>query len=194
MSTQAKRIESLLVTNWLFRCSDDRKQFWSKKNGGSMASSRPWQRNSSDHRLLPMWTMANLPGDFHRTHSLLPHCWRLRISLVLCHLFLFSIKSDYWLTDWLIDWLICFSLRRFVMYVCGSRGRDAILNVEFVCCDRPNPTLQVLMWLNFSSSPAISIIFELKLHTLEKVCLLLVLWVLSDKWWFPKCEVIILVC
>ncbi|XP_059652585.1 probable protein S-acyltransferase 17 [Cornus florida] len=34
--------------------------------------------------------------------------------------------------------------RRFVGFVFGSRGVNAILSAEYYCCDRPNPILQVL--------------------------------------------------
>ncbi|PKI42128.1 hypothetical protein CRG98_037581 [Punica granatum] len=33
---------------------------------------------------------------------------------------------------------------RFVGVVCGDRGTNAVLSVERYCCDRPNPTLQVI--------------------------------------------------
>nr|AQY17496.1 putative protein S-acyltransferase 17 [Liriodendron chinense] len=33
---------------------------------------------------------------------------------------------------------------RFVVVICGSQGRNAILSVENYCCDRPNPILQVI--------------------------------------------------
>ncbi|THG01312.1 hypothetical protein TEA_002804 [Camellia sinensis var. sinensis] len=32
--------------------------------------------------------------------------------------------------------------RRIVGVICGSRGTDALLSVEYYCCDRPNPILQ----------------------------------------------------
>lgn len=35
-------------------------------------------------------------------------------------------------------------LRRFVAAVCGRKGTDALLSVEYYCCDRPNPTLQLI--------------------------------------------------
>ncbi|KAK9084083.1 hypothetical protein Scep_030554 [Stephania cephalantha] len=33
---------------------------------------------------------------------------------------------------------------RFAMFAFGNRGRDAVLSVEYHCCDRPNPVLQVI--------------------------------------------------
>ncbi|GAB4855485.1 Probable protein S-acyltransferase 17, variant 2 [Ancistrocladus abbreviatus] len=33
---------------------------------------------------------------------------------------------------------------RFAEYVCGSRGANAILSVEYYCCYRPNPILQII--------------------------------------------------
>lgn len=33
--------------------------------------------------------------------------------------------------------------RRLIGVVFGSKGTDAILSVEYYCCDRPNPILQV---------------------------------------------------
>lgn len=40
--------------------------------------------------------------------------------------------------------------RRFIHFVCGSRGTDALLSVEYYCCDRPNPIIQVLFAILFS--------------------------------------------
>ncbi|KAL7133202.1 hypothetical protein ABFS83_12G124300 [Erythranthe nasuta] len=37
--------------------------------------------------------------------------------------------------------------RRFVHLACGSRGTDALYSVEYYCCDRPNPIIQVLYLL-----------------------------------------------
>ncbi|XP_028112783.1 probable protein S-acyltransferase 17 isoform X2 [Camellia sinensis] len=34
--------------------------------------------------------------------------------------------------------------RRIVGVICGSRGTDALLSVEYYCCDRPNPILQII--------------------------------------------------
>ncbi|CAK9143126.1 unnamed protein product [Ilex paraguariensis] len=33
--------------------------------------------------------------------------------------------------------------RRFVHVLCGSKGTNALLSVEYYCCDRPNPILQI---------------------------------------------------
>ncbi|CAM8926032.1 hypothetical protein QQ045_023975 [Rhodiola kirilowii] len=35
-------------------------------------------------------------------------------------------------------------LLRFVGFLCGSKGTDALLSVEYFCCDRPNPILQLI--------------------------------------------------
>ncbi|PSS24895.1 Protein like [Actinidia chinensis var. chinensis] len=47
-----------------------------------------------------------------------------------------------------INYFITFSaydyFKRFVEVVFGSRGTDAILFVEYFCCDRPNPILQII--------------------------------------------------
>lgn len=44
----------------------------------------------------------------------------------------------------LIHLFDCFGFyRRFVGAVFGSKGTNAILSVEYFCCDRPNPILQV---------------------------------------------------
>ncbi|KAF5185906.1 Palmitoyltransferase swf1 [Thalictrum thalictroides] len=48
-------------------------------------------------------------------------------------------RFHYFLTVGAYDYFL-----RFVMYVCGSRARDAILSVEYFCCDRPNPILQII--------------------------------------------------
>ncbi|KAK4391816.1 putative protein S-acyltransferase 17 [Sesamum angolense] len=37
--------------------------------------------------------------------------------------------------------------RRFIHFVCGSRGSNALLSVEYYCCDRPNPIIQLLYLL-----------------------------------------------
>ncbi|KAI8027681.1 putative protein S-acyltransferase 17 [Camellia lanceoleosa] len=34
--------------------------------------------------------------------------------------------------------------RRIVGVICGSRGTHALLSVEYYCCDRPNPILQII--------------------------------------------------
>ncbi|XP_051148622.1 probable protein S-acyltransferase 17 [Andrographis paniculata] len=34
--------------------------------------------------------------------------------------------------------------RRFIHIVCGARGSNALLSVEYYCCDRPNPIIQLL--------------------------------------------------
>ncbi|GER36014.1 pentatricopeptide repeat-containing protein [Striga asiatica] len=36
---------------------------------------------------------------------------------------------------------------RFVHYVCGSRGTNALHSVEYYCCDRPNPIIQLIYLL-----------------------------------------------
>ncbi|MCL7034790.1 hypothetical protein MKW94_020721 [Papaver nudicaule] len=46
-------------------------------------------------------------------------------------------KIHYFLTVGAYDYFL-----RFMSYVFGSKGRNAILSVEYFCCDRPNPTLQ----------------------------------------------------
>ncbi|KAI3975695.1 hypothetical protein MKX01_023121 [Papaver californicum] len=46
-------------------------------------------------------------------------------------------KIHYFLTVGAYDYFL-----RFMLYVFGSKGRDAILSVEYFCCDRPNPILQ----------------------------------------------------
>ncbi|KAF8401579.1 hypothetical protein HHK36_012524 [Tetracentron sinense] len=48
-------------------------------------------------------------------------------------------RIHYFLTFGAYDYFL-----RFVGFVFGSKGRDAILSVEFFCCDRPNPLLQIL--------------------------------------------------
>ncbi|XP_044498650.1 probable protein S-acyltransferase 17 [Mangifera indica] len=35
-------------------------------------------------------------------------------------------------------------LLRFVGFVCGEKGTNAILSVEYFCCNRPNPILQII--------------------------------------------------
>ncbi|RZC52432.1 hypothetical protein C5167_020863 [Papaver somniferum] len=46
-------------------------------------------------------------------------------------------KIHYFLTVGAYDYFL-----RFMLYAFGSKGRNAILSVEYFCCDRPNPTLQ----------------------------------------------------
>ncbi|RWR76597.1 S-acyltransferase 17 [Cinnamomum micranthum f. kanehirae] len=48
-------------------------------------------------------------------------------------------KIHYFITVGAYDYFL-----RFVGIVFGSRGRNAILSVEQYCCDRPNPTLQII--------------------------------------------------
>ncbi|KZV21605.1 putative protein S-acyltransferase 17-like [Dorcoceras hygrometricum] len=39
------------------------------------------------------------------------------------------------------------NLRRFIYFACGSRGGNVMLSVEYYCCDRPNPVLQLIYLL-----------------------------------------------
>lgn len=48
-------------------------------------------------------------------------------------------KIHYIITVGAYDYLL-----RFIVLIFGSRGRNAFLSVEHCCCDRPNPTLQII--------------------------------------------------
>ncbi|KAG9457522.1 hypothetical protein H6P81_002030 [Aristolochia fimbriata] len=48
-------------------------------------------------------------------------------------------KINYFITVGAYDYFL-----RISEVVCGSRGRNAILSVEHYCCQRPNPTLQII--------------------------------------------------
>lgn len=63
----------------------------------------------------------------------------LPLSSSICALILFFSRFD----------------RRFVGALFGSKGTNAILSVEYFCCDRPNPILQVRK--NFVHSMAITL-------------------------------------
>lgn len=106
--------------------------------------------------LLPLWSMAYLPGHSHRTPPLLPHLRRLRLLRVrlssldssfpfysfvqmLCRLMSDSFSL---LFDVLVFYLEFF-VRRFIGAVFGSKGTHFVFSIEHFCCDRPNPTLQV---------------------------------------------------
>ncbi|GAB2287364.1 Probable protein S-acyltransferase 17 [Dionaea muscipula] len=48
-------------------------------------------------------------------------------------------RIHYFITFGAYDYLL-----RCIGFVCGSRGTDAALSVEYFCCYRPNPTLQIM--------------------------------------------------
>lgn len=48
-------------------------------------------------------------------------------------------RIHYFLTSGAYDYFL-----RFVGALCGSKGTNAILSVEYYCCDRPNPILQFI--------------------------------------------------
>ncbi|KAJ4719554.1 S-acyltransferase [Melia azedarach] len=48
-------------------------------------------------------------------------------------------RIHYFLTFGAYDYLL-----RFFGFVCGEKGTNAILSVEYFCCDRPNPILQII--------------------------------------------------
>ncbi|KAG8649703.1 probable protein S-acyltransferase 17 isoform X2 [Manihot esculenta] len=83
-----------------------------------MDSDMPRTGHTASGGLLPLWSMAYLPGHSHRTPPLLPHLRRLR--------------------------LLRFFVRRFIGAVFGSKGTHFVFSIEHFCCDRPNPTLQVI--------------------------------------------------
>ncbi|XP_013612827.1 probable protein S-acyltransferase 17 isoform X2 [Brassica napus] len=58
----------------------------------------------------------------------------------------------YFLTFGAWDYLL-----RFVEFVFGSKGTDAVLSVEGFCCDRPNPFLQIIYLLILGSTYFITV-------------------------------------
>ncbi|GLJ42877.1 hypothetical protein SUGI_0888800 [Cryptomeria japonica] len=48
-------------------------------------------------------------------------------------------KINYFITSGLYDLIL-----KAASVVCGTKGRNAFLSVEYYCCDRPNPILQIL--------------------------------------------------
>ncbi|CAH8387040.1 unnamed protein product [Eruca vesicaria subsp. sativa] len=58
----------------------------------------------------------------------------------------------YFLTFGAWDYLL-----RFVEFVFGSKGTDAVLSVESFCCDRPNPFLQIIYLLLLGSTYFITV-------------------------------------
>ncbi len=65
-------------------------------------------------------------------------------NLVPFHLFSDLIYSSSYL--WGVDLVEC---RTVVGFCCGERGEQACAKAEDVCCDRPNPVLQVPHQLSF---------------------------------------------
>lgn len=114
-------------------------------NGRRVVIGVPWLGHCGGRCLFPLRSMANLWRHFHSTHSLLPHFRRLRLlpvslSLSLLHFCFFN-----------FNYFISLFCRRFVGAVFGPKCTDAVLSVEYYCCDRPNPLLQVLYYFHRSS-------------------------------------------
>lgn len=114
-------------------------------DGRAVGSGVPRPGDAVSGDIVSVWAVAYLSGDFRRTHPLLPHLWCLRLLTVLpphpIHLCHSSSRFDsVRRPDFVL--FVCFC-RRFVGALCGSKGTNAILSVEYFCCDRPNPILQV---------------------------------------------------
>lgn len=114
-----------------------------------MGSGVPWHGHAAGVDLFPLRPVANLPGNFHPAHPPIPHLRSLRLFPVTLHALPFSLffhSSLYLLVGASSSLFIQVNsccCRRFVGVVFGSKGTDAILSVEYYCCDRPNPILQV---------------------------------------------------
>jgi hypothetical protein len=68
----------------------------------------------------------------------------LKMNLIPFHLFTDLIYSSSYL--WGVHLVEC---RKVVGFCCGERGEHACAKAEDVCCDRPNPFLQVTHQLSF---------------------------------------------
>lgn len=125
-----------------------RRKLWTiggRENGGTVASGVSRDDDVNSGRLLPLRSMANFQRHTFSMDSSLPHFRRLRLLPVL--LINPSIAPPFNLCSVQLGflwscalWCVC---RRFVGVVFGSKGTDVILSVEYFCCDRPNPILQV---------------------------------------------------
>lgn len=122
----------------------------SLKNGSTVGSGLPRAAYIASVGLLPLRPVAHLPGHPHPTHPPIHHIRRLRLFPVR-QISLFFSRPPYLpffffldLIRFLIVFIVFFFFpRRFVGVVFGTKGTDAILSVEYFCCDRPNPILQV---------------------------------------------------
>ncbi|VVB15278.1 unnamed protein product [Arabis nemorensis] len=102
---------------------EEETQVWN--NGGRMGFGVSRDGDVNGGRLLPLWPMAYLQRHTYSMDSLLTHFWRLRLLPVL------------------IPLAINLSVR-VVGFVFGSKGTGMILLVEYFCCQRPNPLLQII--------------------------------------------------
>lgn len=125
-------------------------------DGCAVDSGMPRPADAVSSRILSVRALAYLSGDFRRTHPQLSHLRRLRLLPVLLS-FVLSRSLPPAVHFYLRPNSFFFSRfdRRFVGALFGSKGTNAILSVEYFCCDRPNPILQVRK--NFVHSMAITL-------------------------------------
>lgn len=120
-----------------------------ERDGRAVGSGVPRLGDAVSGDIVSVWAVAYLSGDFRRTHTPLPHLRRLRLLAVLppspfpslTPLRHSSSRFDSVRRPNFVLF-VCF-YRRFVGTLCGSKATDAILSMEYFCCDRPNPILQV---------------------------------------------------
>lgn len=73
-------------------------------HGGPVVVGVPRPGDAAGGRLLPLRAVANLSGNFHRTHSLLHHLRRLRLFSVILTL------SPSWFMCWIFWFIPCHTL------------------------------------------------------------------------------------
>jgi len=117
-----------------------------RSNGRRVVVGVPWFGHCGGRCFFPLRSMANLRRHFHPTHTLFSHFRRLRLLSVTISL------SNSFFASFNFNCFISHSLfcRRFVGAVFGHKCMDAVLSVEYYCCDRPNPLLQVLLLFSIS--------------------------------------------
>ncbi|GAY58767.1 hypothetical protein CUMW_189430 [Citrus unshiu] len=95
-----------------------------------MASDNSRLADAISSGIVSLRAMADLRRHSNSTHPLFPHFWRLRLLPVL------SFAPTH----------------RFVGFVFGEKAINAILSVEYFCCDRPNPVLQGAPFVRWKSA------------------------------------------
>lgn len=126
-------------------CKSEESSEVKSANGGTVDSVVPWLSDTACSSLLPLWPMAHLEGTpIQRINHFLTFGAYDYFQFSNQYLSLSLFQSLIFL---LVLVLLRFNLllfcRRFVGFVFGAKGTNAISSVEYFCCDRPNPILQV---------------------------------------------------
>lgn len=118
-----------------------------RSNGRRVVVGLPWFGHCGGRCFFPLRSMANFRRHFHPTHTPFSHFRCLRLFPVTLSFSQISFFASFNFNGFIYHSLYC---RRFVGAVFGHKCMDAVLSVEYYCCDRPNPLLQVLLFFSIS--------------------------------------------